>query len=83
MFCRQVKTIISNYEAKGDWTFLYIGENPDRWAKDTGMNANYAIAYNHNAQRANFISAGSTVSQFRRQAERQPRSLTLEVSDPK
>jgi len=32
----QVKDIITGYEAKGDWTFLYIGENPERWTKEPG-----------------------------------------------
>ena len=27
----QVRNIISGYEAKGEWTFLYIGENPEKW----------------------------------------------------
>ncbi len=33
----QVRNIISGYKAKGDWTFIYIGENPDQWTQETGM----------------------------------------------
>lgn len=29
--------MISEHEAKGDWKFLYIDENSDRWTKDTRM----------------------------------------------
>jgi hypothetical protein len=32
----QVVEIIKAHEAKGNWTFAYIGENPERWAPEIG-----------------------------------------------
>lgn len=82
---RQIKTLISANEAKGDWTFLYIGENPDRWSKETGMAMNRGMAYGHERPRANFMSAALGVGNFRRQPARQaaPSLNLFEVQDPK
>ena len=71
----QVKDIISGHEAKGDWTFLYIGENPDRWVKDTGMSAAHGIQYQHNAPRANYQMANIAVSNLRVSLSKQSTDL--------
>jgi len=61
----QVKDIISGHEARGDWTFLYIGENPDRWTRDTGMVSSHGISYNHVTPLDNVQRAGDAVRRFR------------------
>jgi Mg-chelatase subunit ChlD len=71
----QVKEIISGYEAKGDWTFLYIGENPERWTRDAGMSSGHGVSYNHIAPRANYLRANEAVQRFRQQSARQAHNL--------
>ncbi|XP_054164100.1 uncharacterized protein LOC128961835 [Oppia nitens] len=34
---QQVRDIITGHEARGDWSFVYIGEEPDRWTGDMKM----------------------------------------------
>lgn len=41
----QVKKIIADREAKGNWTFVYLGVNPEDWAKQTGTSINNMKAY--------------------------------------
>ena len=62
----QVKDIISGQEGRGDWTFLYIGENPDRWVKDTGMSAHHGLQYQHHAPRDNYMQANIAISHYLR-----------------
>ncbi|CAG2112985.1 unnamed protein product [Medioppia subpectinata] len=71
----QVRHIISGYEAKGDWTFVYIGENPERWSRDAGMSATNAINYDHINTRNNYTNATSAVSQFRKSLSKQSTNL--------
>ncbi|CAG2181503.1 unnamed protein product, partial [Oppiella nova] len=33
----QIRRFIAQYEAKGNWAFVYIGKNPERWTKEVGM----------------------------------------------
>jgi uncharacterized protein YegL len=61
----QVRNIITSKEAKGNWTFVYIGENPERWAKETGQSLGNAAPYDHTDQRRNFLSTTMAVSNFR------------------
>ncbi len=35
-----VRSMITENESKGDWTFLYIGKEPNLWAEETGMSLN-------------------------------------------
>jgi uncharacterized protein YegL len=67
----QVKDIISGYEAKGDWTFLYIGENPERWTKDAGMSAAHGIHYDNEQPTQSYERANFAVSNFRKSLSKQ------------
>jgi len=71
----QVKTIISGYEARGDWTFLYIGENPERWTLEAGMSSGHGAAYNHVNPRRNYELASSALQMFRGQSAKQAHNL--------
>ena len=73
---QQVKDIITGHEAKGNWTFLYIGENPEQWVKDTGMKGGRTKGgvrtkgggghqFDHVDMRANIEKATEGVLQFR------------------
>ena len=72
---QQVKDIISGYEAKDDWTFLYIGENPERWTKETGMSTAHGIQYAHNAPQMSYARANFAVSNFRNSLSRKGTNL--------
>ncbi|RWR98507.1 hypothetical protein B4U79_17160 [Dinothrombium tinctorium] len=61
----QIKDLITTYEAKNDWTFVYIGENPDRWARETNMSARNAIAYCHKKGRKNLELASEACYKIR------------------
>ncbi|XP_054165807.1 uncharacterized protein LOC128963329 [Oppia nitens] len=72
---QQVKDIITGYQNRGDWTFIYIGENPDRWSRDAGMSGGNATNYDHVDTRRNYMMANSAVSQFRRSLSKQSSNL--------
>jgi len=50
----QVKALIKKKEETGCWTFVYIGENPYAWSRDTGMSADNVASYDQRDQRSNF-----------------------------
>ena len=62
---QQVKDIISSHEASGDWNFLYIGENPEQWANDTGMSSASAIQFNHDIMVENIRAIDLCVTSHR------------------
>jgi hypothetical protein len=45
----QVRRIIGEHEARGDWTFAYLGAAPDRWTKETGMSMSSRRSFTVNA----------------------------------
>jgi uncharacterized protein with von Willebrand factor type A (vWA) domain len=40
-----VRNLIMKHEANNDWTFVYIGKNPDSWKSISGTNSNNSINY--------------------------------------
>ena len=70
--------LIKKKENTGKWTFLYIGENPERWAKETGTSAGNVAQYDHSAPRQNFEMQRRAVTRFRQEREtRQDRLLQI------
>ena len=61
----EVKDIISGHEAKGDWTFIYIGENPERWSIETGMSYLNAMKFDFEDMDYNFEIINDLVSKCR------------------
>ncbi|RWS27774.1 von Willebrand factor type A-like protein [Leptotrombidium deliense] len=61
----QIKEIIKTREERKDWTFVYIGENPERWARETCMSQNNAVGYCHAQPRANFGMMAKACSSLR------------------
>jgi len=43
---QQVRHMIGEREARGDWTFVYIGEQPHRWSQYYGVSASNTSPYN-------------------------------------
>lgn len=62
----QVRAIIAEREARGDWTFTYLGISPDKW-QDTGVvsSAANAAAYNAHAPTASFAAMSHATSSLR------------------
>jgi len=61
----QVAAIIKEHEARGNWTFAYIGENPERWARETGTSVRSTAQYNHGDPGASFDIARRATSAYR------------------
>jgi uncharacterized protein YegL len=66
---QQVVEIIKAHEAKGNWSFAYIGENPERWARETGTSVRNTAQYNHGDPQASFVAASVGIQISRRSAE--------------
>jgi Mg-chelatase subunit ChlD len=65
----QVAAIIKEHGARGNWTFAYIGENPERWARETGASVRNTAQYNHGDPQASFHIASLGIQISRRSAE--------------
>jgi uncharacterized protein YegL len=60
-----LKEMITSREASGEWTFLYIGENPFQWSQDTGTDITDGIQYDHLSPNKSFESASQALSKYR------------------
>lgn len=60
-----IKRLIARHESEGDWTFTYIGEEPETWAQDTSMSFGNVAQYNHSNPRLNFEVVSDAVQNFR------------------
>lgn len=58
-------------EALGNWTFAYIGENPDQWARDMALSSSNAVPYDLAQQRENMTRMSRAVGTFRVQIQAQ------------
>jgi Mg-chelatase subunit ChlD len=71
----QVVEIIKAHEAKGNWTFIYLGQDPEKWARETGTSVRNTAQYDHANPVASFHAASEGITIARRQSE--PRSDSL------
>jgi hypothetical protein len=72
----QVKAvIIAQREARGDWTFAYLGVGPDRWTRETGMAAGSVALFSVADPRASLNVASEATRQFRASRQRSTRSF--------
>ncbi|OXA55039.1 uncharacterized protein LOC110849889 [Folsomia candida] len=67
----QIKTKMAEKEALGNWTFAYIGENPDQWARDMALSSSNAVPYDLAQQRENMTRMSRAVGTFRVQIQAQ------------
>jgi uncharacterized protein YegL len=65
----QVKDIIQARTALGNWTFTYLGEQPEKWAKQTGTKMGNVGVYNQNAPSQSFAAAAVSTAQLRSSPE--------------
>ncbi len=71
----QIRKFISGYESRGDWSFLYVGKNPDRWTKDVGMCSSHGITYNYNEPRITFKHVNYAVTKYRCSKVKQKKNI--------
>jgi hypothetical protein len=71
----QLKKIIAEREARGDWTFAYLGAAPDRWAKESGMAGGSVAAFSDVDPMASFRTAGEATRRLRVSQQRSSRSF--------
>jgi hypothetical protein len=72
-----IRDLIKKKEDEGKWTFLYIGENPERWAKDTGISLGNVGRYDHEAPTSNFREQSRAVRSYRMESAIQRQDLLL------
>ncbi|CAG2164990.1 unnamed protein product [Oppiella nova] len=73
----QVREVIAECEGKGDWTFVYIGENPEQWSRSTGMSHGSSTRYNHHNSEDNYSSANSAVTRLRTSVQKSIKNIFL------
>jgi hypothetical protein len=71
----QVKAVIREREARGDWTFAYLGATPDRWTRDTGMSSASAVAFRIAEPQASFRLASDATRRLRVSRRQSTRSF--------
>ena len=71
----QVKKLITEREARGDWTFAYLGAAPDRWAEESGMSAYSAAKFSDADPRASFRAASAATRRLRMSKQRSSRAF--------
>jgi len=63
----EVKKLIAGKEALGNWTFTYIGQNPEAWARSMAQSVGNVARYDMQSQRSNMLSAAAATVGFRQQ----------------
>jgi Mg-chelatase subunit ChlD len=66
----QIRQMITEREARGDWTFIYIGEDVENWVRNSGMSRSNAAQFSDRSATQNFHLTGESISQFRSSDER-------------
>ena len=70
-----IKEMIHEKKKEKDWTFLYIGENPQNWAKKSGMDVTDGLQYNHRNPEKSFFQASQVLANFRKANETKGNNL--------
>ena len=70
--------LIKKKENTGKWTFLYIGENPERWAKETGTAVGNVAQFNHMMPQMSFQLQQQAVKAYRYDSAIQQQCLTAQ-----
>lgn len=61
----QVKAIVQERTARGNWTFTYLGEQPEQWAAESGMARANVAQYNQKDVKANYLVMAQATTQLR------------------
>jgi uncharacterized protein YegL len=67
-----IKDLIKNYEAKGNWTFVFLGATPDAWDVGLGLGVQFSNTYRYDPNQSAHVYAGlaQATSCFARSAAR-------------
>jgi Mg-chelatase subunit ChlD len=60
-----VKKIITYKESEKNWSFVYIGQQPEKWSKETGSSLGNTLAYNHERPHNNLLAANDAITTLR------------------
>jgi hypothetical protein len=71
----QVKGIIGEREARGDWTFAYLGAAPDRWMRESGMSAGSVARFRIAEPGVSFRDASAATTRLRLSRRQSTRSF--------
>lgn len=61
----QVKELIAEREKQGNWTFVYLGANPEAFARDIGLPQRNTKAYNPQKPLDMFVQTSAGLTQYR------------------
>ena len=75
----QMRKFMSQYESRGNWAFIYIGKDPNRWTKDIGLASSHGISYNYNEPRVTFKHISNTVTKYRVKQFKQKMSFLQKI----
>ena len=77
----QVRTIIREREARGNWTFAYLGAAPDAWIRETGSSRGSSRSFDDDDPGISFMLASESTGRFRSSPLRSTRAF-FEPDDP-
>lgn len=72
---KEVKELITSREKSGDWTFIYLGENPEKWSKEMGTQIGNVAKFNHHNLFSNFEKINKATTKFRNDPDSQSINL--------
>jgi hypothetical protein len=55
----------ARWASRRNWSFAYVGEDPERWARETGTSVRNTAQYNHGDPQASFDIARRATSAYR------------------
>jgi hypothetical protein len=71
----EVQAIIHEREARGNWTFAYLGAAPERWSRRTGTGRSSSLPFSDGDPRASFMRASDSTRRYRSSPMRSTRSF--------
>lgn len=70
-----IRNLMKTKEGEGKWTFVYIGENPEKWAIKTGTSVGNVAAYKRSQPGRNFRLAREATTEYRKNRNVQDSTL--------
>lgn len=61
----QVQAIIREREARGNWTFAYLGPSPDQWSRSTGTSRRSSLPFDDQDPGVSFMRVSESTTMFR------------------
>lgn len=77
----QLLAIIKEREGRGDWTFTYMGADPEKFAKEGYVTVASAAQYTPNAPAVAFAAMSRSTTEFRMSSARRTEAFYTQPSD--